>query len=135
MNKFELLDHTADIGIKAYGNTIEECFENAAYGMFHILFGDSTIKEIGEYEVDLEADDIEQLLVDWLSEILYLHEAEELAFASCSVKLEGNKLEARIRGEGFDPERHRVDTQIKAVTYHILEVDEEEGFVKVLFDI
>ena len=135
MKRFEYLDHTADIGIKAYGQTLEECFENAALGMFTILFGGSEIKEVGEFEIRLEAPDLEQLLVDWLSELLYLHEADELAFCSCSVKLEGAKLDARVKGEAFNPERHVVDTQIKAVTYHMLEVDEEKGYVQVLFDI
>jgi SHS2 domain-containing protein len=135
MHRFEFLEHTADIGLKAYGDGLEQCFENAALGMFQLLFGESPVNEVGEYEVMLEADNLDQLLVDWLSEILYLHEADALAFKSCSVKLDGCKLDARILGESFDSERHAVDTQIKAVTYHMLEVDDEKGYVQVLFDI
>ena len=99
--RFRFLEHTADVGMKAYGDGLEQCFEHAALGMFELLFGESAVEEVGEYEVMLEADNLEQLLVDWLSEILYLHEADELAFKSCSVKLDGCKLDARLRGEAL----------------------------------
>ncbi|MDH7506401.1 MAG: archease, partial [Candidatus Thermoplasmatota archaeon] len=69
MKTYELIDHTADVGIKAYGKTLSEAFENAAKGMFDIITNNSQIESIGEYEIFLEADNLEQLLVDWLSEL------------------------------------------------------------------
>ena len=133
--RYEIIDHTADIGIKAYGRSIEEAFENAAYGMFDIISDTSKVEPVGEYLIRLESDSLEELLVDFLSELLYIFEVQHLIFGKFEVKLDGTKLEARIFGEKFNPEKHPKGIEIKAVTYHILEVNASEGYVKVLFDI
>ena len=70
MQKYELIDHTADVGVKAYGESLEQAFENAAKAMFDIIADKSEIESVGQYDIVLEADDLEQLLVDWLSELL-----------------------------------------------------------------
>ena len=71
MKKYTLIDHTADIGIKAYGKSLSEAFENAAKGMFDIITDNSDIDSVGQYDIELSADDLEQLLVDFLSDLLY----------------------------------------------------------------
>ena len=78
MKKYELIDHTADVGMKAYGKTLAEAFENAAQGMFDIITDNSEIESMGQYDIQLEAPNIEQLLVDWLSELLFLNSAQNL---------------------------------------------------------
>ena len=80
MKIYELIDHTADVGVKAYGKSLPEAFENAAKGMFDIITDSSEIESIGQFDINLEAPNIEQLLVDWLSELLYLHSAQNLVF-------------------------------------------------------
>ena len=86
MKKYELIEHTADVGIKAYGNSVSEAFENAAKGMFDIITDKSKIESIGQYDIQLESPDLEQLLVDWLSELLFLNSAKNLVFGSFEVK-------------------------------------------------
>ncbi len=136
MKRYELVEHTADVGVKAYGKTIAEAFEHAAEGMFDIITDESTIEPIGEYDIILDAPDLEQLLVDWLSQLLFLNGAHNLVFGKFEVTLTGTRLSAHIRGEKYDTKKHRMGVEIKAVTYHMLQVQEKEPvFVQVLFDI
>jgi len=78
MKKYELIEHTADVGVKAYGKTLSEAFENAAKAMFDIITDTSEVESTGQYNIELKASDLEQLLVDFLSELLYLHSANNL---------------------------------------------------------
>ncbi|MCK5037663.1 MAG: archease [Thermoplasmata archaeon] len=134
-NRYETIDHTADIAIKAFGSSLSEAFENAAFGMFDIMSDASSISPSKEFEVELEAPDLEQLLVDWLSELLYLSDVEESLFCEFEVKIRGNKLKGKVRGEKIDLSRHGFNTEIKAVTYHMLEIDTQNNTIQVLFDI
>jgi SHS2 domain-containing protein len=136
MRQYELIEHTADVGLKAYGKTIAEAFEHAAEGMFDIITDESTIDPIGQYDIQLEAPDLEQLLVDWLSKLLFLNDAQDLVFGKFQVKLTENRLSASVFGEKYDTKKHRMGVEIKAVTYHMLKVNEKNPiFVQVLFDI
>jgi len=135
---YELIDHTADVGVKAYGKTLSEAFENAAKGMFDIITSKSEIESIGQYDIELQADNLEQLLVDWLSELLFLNGANNLVLGFFKVDLDEkkNKISAKVFGEKFDISKHKVGSEIKAVTYHILEVNNKKPYhVQVLFDI
>jgi SHS2 domain-containing protein len=136
MKHYELVEHTADVGIKAFGKTVAEAFEHAARGMFDIITDESTIDPVGQYDIELEAPDREQLLVDWLSKLLFLNDAQDLVFGKFQVTLTGNKLSASVFGEKYDTKKHRMGVEIKAVTYHMLQVNQNEPiFVQVLFDI
>lgn len=136
MKKYDLLEHTADVGVRAYGDSISECFENAAKGMFDIITDYSKLESKGEYEIRLKADDLEQLLVDWLSELLFLNSAENLVFGVFKVKIKDKSLSAVVSGENFDTSKHNIGAEIKAVTYHMIEVKKSRPFhVQVLFDI
>ena len=134
-DRYEIIDHTADIAIKTSGESLDEAFENAAYAMFDTMADASSIKPVGEVKVEIEAEDLGQLLVDWLSELLYLCDVDDALFSEFEVTIEGNKLSGIARGEKIDPARHGLKTDIKAVTYHMLEVDAEKNSVQVLFDI
>ena len=138
MKTYELIDHTADIGVKAFGKNLSIAFENAAKGMFDIITDSSEIENIGQYDIELEAPDLEQLLVDWLSDLLFLNSAKNLVFGFFKVELdeEKNKLTAKVFGEKFNLSKHKIGAEIKAVTYHMLEVKKKRPFhVQVLFDI
>ena len=137
MKKYDIVEHTADIGIKAYGKNLSECFENAAVGMFDIISDTKRIKPVGEYEISLNSDTIEELLVDWLSKLLTISDINNVLFGKFDVSINEEKCElnAKVYGENFDSEQHTVGKEIKAVTYHILEVNKEKGYVQVLFDI
>jgi len=138
MKTYELIDHTADVGVKAYGKTISEAFENAAKAMFDIITDKSEIENIGQYNIELEAPDLEQLLVDFLSDLLFLNSAKNLVFGFFKVDLDekNSKLSAKVFGEKFNISKHKAGAEIKAVTYHMLEVKKKKPFhVQVLFDI
>ena len=138
MKTYELIDHTADVGVKAYGANPSEAFKHAAKAMFDIITDNSEIANTGQYEIILEAPDLEQLLVDWLSELLFLNSANNLVFGFFKVELDkkNNSLKATIFGEKFDLSKHKIGTEIKAVTYHMLEVKKKKPYhVQVLFDI
>jgi SHS2 domain-containing protein len=138
MKTYELIDHTADIGAKAYGKNLSEAFENAAKAMFAIITDDSEIESIGQFNIELEAPDLEQLLVDWLSELLYLNSARNLVFGFFKLKIneKEKKLSAKVFGEKFNISKHKIGAEIKAVTYHMLEVKNKKPIhVQVLFDI
>lgn len=133
--QYEFLEHTADVGLKAYGKGVEEIFEHAALGMFDLMTDLGRVEARGEMEIRLESPDLESLLVDWLSELLYVHETQNVFLCEFSVQLTGTVLRATARGEEVDPERHPLEVAVKAVTYHMIEVKPEEGYAVVIFDI
>jgi len=138
MKKYELIEHTADVAIKAYGKNLSEAFENAAKGMFDIITDNSEIESVGQYSIKLEAPDLEQLLVDWLSELLFLNTSQNLVFSFFKVELDekNKKLSANVFGEKYNISKHKMGVEIKAVTYHMLEVRNKSPYhVQVLFDI
>jgi SHS2 domain-containing protein len=122
---FEILEHTADVGVRASGATLEEAFEQAARGMCEIA-GIWTEEEGEEVEISLAADDLGALLVDWLSEILYLHDSRRCAV--CGVRAERiappeGRGSVRLSPLGDEPTE---GVQVKAVTYHRLRVEPSE---------
>lgn len=137
MPNFDIIDHTADIGIIAYGNSVEEVFTNAAYGMFSFIADIDQIAEIIHNEIVIEAPDQEELLVTWLNELLYLFDAENLIFSRFEIThLDQEHLSAIVYGEKVDPLRHNLKTQIKAATYHLLKLEKNDDFrAQVIFDI
>ena len=133
--RYEEIEHTADVGIRAYGRTLDELFVNAGEGMFTLIADLSAVKPVGEIEVRLTADDMPTLLLRWLTELLYVHETERLLFSSFDANVAATSLVGHARGEPIDKERHELKLAIKAVTRHRLTVDPEKGFAEVIFDI
>lgn len=137
--RYEPLEHTAEAGIIARGATLAEAFANAAEGMYALVLELEGIEEREEREIALEGANYEDLLVDWLLELVFLTETEGLVFRRFEVdELSGRALRARAWGERFDTERHRShNVMVKAVTRHLLEIEREDGGyrVQVLFDI
>ena len=122
---FRLLEHTADIGFEAAGHTREEAFVNAARALMELIADTALIEARDPTPIRVEGSNSTDLLVNWLSEILYLHEAERLLFRDFEIdRLTEHSLEATALGERFDPTRHRLKSQVKAVTYHQLSLEE-----------
>ncbi len=132
--RFEEIEHTADVGIRAYGSTPSELFEGAATGMFSLIANLDRVRRVGEEEIRLSADGLPELLVAFLSELLFLHETQRLLFSKFEVHVEGTHLRARAWGEAIDKGRHELKLALKAVTYHRLTVDPERGVTEVIFD-
>ncbi len=133
--RFEEIEHTADAGIRAYGATLNELFANAAEGMFSLIADLDGVKPVGEVRVRLDAQDVATLLVRWLSELLYLHETQQVLFSSFDAEVRGSSLDGRARGEAIDRKRHELKLAIKAVTRHGLTIDPDRGIAQVIFDI
>ena len=133
--RYKLLEHTADAMIEAYGETLGERFANAAYAMFDQITDVTKIEPLGEFKIVLKAENREQLLVDFLQELLFVHDAENLVFGEFEVRTDGKALEALVKGEEFDEKKHSKRSVVKGITYHRLEFDDEEGNVTVLFDV
>jgi len=133
--RYEELDHTADVGIRAHGASLDELFAAAAAGMFSLVADLRKVRAVGEVEVRVKADDLEALMVRWLSELLFLHETQRLLLKQFDVRIAGMSLEARARGEAIDKKRHELKLNIKAVTYHRLRIDRKAGLAEVIFDI
>lgn len=136
MKRFEFIEHTADTGLVAYGETLTEAFANAAYGMFSIIADIDDVKEVESRRVSVSEADMESLLFAWLNDLIYLFDVETILFSRFDViEFTEGKLEAVCHGEKYDPSRHNLKTEVKSATYHMLEVDEEKNTVRVIFDI
>ena len=128
MPRFEVIDHTADVGIIAYGSDLKEAFANSAYGMFSLIADLDSVKENVSRKVNVEATDQEALLVDWLNELLYLFDVEHIIFKRFDITvLSQNRLQAKVYGERIDKSRHRLKTGVKAATYHMLKIEKNKG--------
>lgn len=128
MKSYEYLDHPADVGIAARGSTQAEVFEAAAEGLAAFLCEPEDVNEREELNIAASAPDRESLLVEWLNEINYLFEVREFAFRTFHIReIDDNNVRGIGRGEPFDPSRHRFGEQVKAATYHELEVRQEEN--------
>jgi SHS2 domain-containing protein len=141
MKEFEIIDHTADIGIVAYGKTKREVFINAAKGMFEIIAGENRdLKENFYDKIKLEAKSLEDLLIAWLNELLYISEVKLVILNKFKIKeLSDGQIKAEVGGTKINHLSIRIKREVKAVTYHRLEIkkDEESGLwsAQVIFDI
>ncbi|MBN2240086.1 MAG: archease [Dehalococcoidales bacterium] len=137
--KFELLDHTADTGIIAWGDTLEEAFENTARGMFSIITSLEDVQQIETHTTRVESSDRENLLVDWLNDLIYLFDVKNLLFSSFEItSMDQTSLTTLIKGQKVDFSKHELKTGIKAATFHMLKIEREKERkyrIQVLFDI
>lgn len=133
--KYKLLEHTADAMVEVYGKDLGERFGNAAYAMFDQITDLSKVTSKGELKVEMSGETREQLLVDFLQELLFVHDTEDLVFAEFEVKTDGKTLEAVVRGEKFDEKKHTKRSVVKGITYHRLEFDDQNELLTILFDV
>ncbi|MEO0250440.1 MAG: archease [candidate division WOR-3 bacterium] len=135
---FEILEHPADIGIRSRGRSLSEAFEQAAVGLFNLMYDPARVTPSLTREVEIQSEGLDYLLHDFLSEIVYLFDADKLAFSQVEIlSLSPEQLRVRFRGEQFDPLRHEGRIYVKAATLHQLKVEErgEEWVAEVYFDI
>jgi len=128
MQPFRTLEHTADVGFEAFGSTREEVFANAARALMDIIVDLDTIQPGGEVNLQIHGPDPESLLVNWLSEILFLHDAEGWLFRDFEIRsLQDDSLSALARGEKYQRSRHQAKLLVKAITYHQLALEKTPG--------
>jgi SHS2 domain-containing protein len=135
---FEIIDHTADIGIIAYGTDVKELFSNAALALFSLITEPASVEERLHLDLEVSSEDIDSLLVEWLNELIYLFDAKHILFSRFDIKsLTHNELKATCYGESFDPMKHKIKIGVKAATYHMLKLDKNGDGCKaqIIFDI
>jgi SHS2 domain-containing protein len=136
--KYEYIEHTGDLGFKAYGTTREALFSHAAEAFFQAIISLETIQEKEERLIEVEAAALDELMVGWLSELLFLFDTELLLLRRFEItNMKDCGVKATVRGEVMDPARHEIKTGIKAVTYHQLYVKKRGGIweAQVILDI
>lgn len=136
--KFEIIEHTADTGIRAYGASISEVFTNCALGMMSLMIDPGLVQPSSRVELRAEGRDRASLLVSWLAEILFQVEVGGWAFREFGVsELSELHVEGWGLGEPLDLTKHVVELEIKAPTYHMLEVKDTGGrwTAQVIFDV
>lgn len=130
-DKYEYLDHTADVQLHAWGDTLKEAFEQVVVSMFNYMTTDfSTVEMLGEQEVEAEGDDLESLLFHFMDEWLFVFSAEPFFIAKKVVITEFDTENFRIKsvgyGEEFDIQKHPQGTEVKAITYSNMQIYDEE---------
>jgi len=136
--RFRFIDHTADIGVLVYGKSLTELFQNAAQSFFSVLIELKNIHEEKSRTFSLDAPGLEELLVSWLNEFLYLFETQGLLFSRFDIKnLSQEHLDATAWGEKYTAEKHPIKRIIKAVTFHNLFIQKQKGMWKtqIIFDL
>lgn len=128
MGSYEIVEHTADVGIRARGETLEETFVEATLGLLDILGAWRPEAEGQELAIEVEANDHAALLADWLGEVLYLQDARDIVVARVDVAIEDTRAHGRISAA---PRAETLaGTAVKAITYHQLKIEHtDDGWV------
>jgi SHS2 domain-containing protein len=142
MGKYRFLEDTAiaDAAFEAEGESLEELFEACAQATFEVMAETKTVEAKDQEEIQLKSEDLEGLLFSWLAELIYLKDLKVTVFNKYRIKIDkqnGYRLKASIWGEPIDVKKHRVKVDVKAVTYHLLEVKNKDNMwtAKVILDI
>jgi SHS2 domain-containing protein len=136
--KFEFLEHTADVYIRAHGKTMEEAYENAALAMFETMTDSEKIAQTQEETIEVEAEDQYALLYNWLEAMLIKFETDGTLYSKFQISdwketAENFKFKAKVWGEKFDPAKHPQKVGVKAVTYHRMVIIREKDSVVLEF--
>jgi SHS2 domain-containing protein len=133
---FEEISHTADVKIRARAPTLDALFTDAFLALMQVVFGTDRKDGISK-EIRIESDNIESLLCDFLSEVLFIAEVEGLVFLRAEISIENLHLTAILKGEIFDPIRHSSGTEVKGISYSglIIQKDANGYMLDILFDV
>ena len=122
---YETFEHTADLGLRIRAPDLKTLFADAGRGLTSIIAANlERIEPVCEIPLGVDGNRRDDLLFDWLNEILYLFESEHLLLSQFEVHFEVDGLQATARGEPFDESRHQLEHEVKAITYHGLKVEQ-----------
>lgn len=136
--KYRLLDHTADVGIHVFGADSKDLFINAAHALFDLITDIDMLNGLDETNIRVFGEDWPDMMVNWLRELLYLWSGKEVLVKTVDIlSLSENELFAKVLADPYDPEHHTIKTEIKAVTYHQIQVSSgPSGWeAKIIFDV
>ena len=135
---YEIFEHTADVGLRVRAAELDELFADAARGLISLLVANpDAVQPVQQRTVRIDGDEYDYLLFDWLSELLYPFETQRLLLSRFEIHVQHDGLSATCWGETMDPQRHQMDHEVKAVTYHELKVlrDGQGWLAEVILDI
>lgn len=138
MGKFKLIETTADIGVTASGESLREVFTHTAIGLFSIMGEIKRVEKKISFPFSVKGDNLESLLINWLNELIYLQEVNDLLGREVMIEeIDSQGLKGKLWGEKIDRKKHQLGTEVKAATYHNLEIKNKNGgwVVRVIFDI
>jgi SHS2 domain-containing protein len=138
MEKFRFIDHTGDLGVEIYGRSRRSLFQHAGEAFAGIVTDRETIRPRETKRISLQADGIEELLVHWLNEFVFLFDTYGLLFSVFDITaIDDRHVKAAVHGEGYDEQRHPIKTTVKSATYHQLAVIRQGGLwqARVIFDL
>ena len=134
----EVFEHTADLGLRIRAPNLESLFAEAARGLFSVIVANlDTVQPVVEVPIEIVGEERDYLLFDWLSELLYLYETQHVLLSHFDIQLSENRLMAKARGEKIDLARHKLEHEVKAITYHGLKLEQETSgwLAEVIIDI
>ena len=136
--RFEFLEHTADVYVRAHGKNMEEAYENAALSMFETMTDTTKIAQAQEETLEVEAEDQYALLYSWLEALLVKFETENMLYSKFQITswketADIFKIKAKIWGEKYDPKKHPQKVGVKAITYHLMVIIREPDRVVLEF--
>jgi len=133
---FEEISHTADIKIRVRAPTLESLFSETLNALMQVLYGTDRRGGILK-EIQVESPDNESLLLDFLSEVLFVSEVESLVFFDAGISIHGSHLSAELSGEPFDPNRHSGGSEVKGISYSGLSItNDANGYMlDIIFDV
>jgi len=123
--QYETFEHEADIGVRGFGSTMEEAFENVAVALYSVMVNITRISPAETRTVSVNAPDHELLLVEWLNALLSISDVERMVFRKFEVKMNGVELSGTAWGEKLDQDRHEPKVEVKGATYHMLSVTKQ----------
>ena len=135
---YKLIDHTADLGIEVYGSNLGNLFENAGYAMFDVITDINRLNALSETSVNISGEDWPDLMVNWLRELLYLWTGRGLLVKTINIiSISEYTLSANVKYEPYVSDRHLLKSELKAVTYHQVKVEEKnsEWEARIIFDV
>jgi len=132
--RFKPLEHPSDIGIVAFGKNPKEIFENAGFGLFSLIGDLSNVEGKECFRIKVEGNDQEALLINWLNELLFYYDTKSVLIKDFKInQLSNLRLEAEVRGEKIDLDKHTVYQSVKAATYNQLQIGKNQATI--VFDV
>jgi SHS2 domain-containing protein len=123
---YEIFDHTADLGLRIRAASLDELFADAARALFSVIVANpESVKPVQEFDLEIEGSRHDDLLFDWLAELLYTFDTRRVLFSEFDVHVREAGVKATARGEPIDPKRHELEMEVKAITYHGLKVERD----------
>ena len=124
---YEVFEHTADVGLRVRADSLDALLVDAAHGLFSLIVTNlDQVEAVQEKTIRIDANEPDYLLFDWLNELLYTFEVHQMLFSEFAVKVDAQGLTATCRGEPMQLDRHDMDHEVKAITYHGLKVQQDD---------